>query len=147
MSAVSLLPVVVRGLAAGWLCLIGCACSGTGDSSTAVRMSVPQRQPVMLDFKVTPNPPRSGANEVEVLVRNADGTAVTDASVAATFYMPAMPSMNMPEMRDVFELAHAQAGTYIGKGSLEMAGTWEVTVTVSKGGETVAKGRSTVIAK
>jgi nitrogen fixation protein FixH len=121
------------------------ACSG--QSSNALLMSTPSDQVISLEFKVDPNPPRSGDNQVEVQVRNADGSAVTDASVSATFYMPAMPSMNMPEMRDVFTLSHTRGGHYAGKGSLEMAGTWDVTVKVSRGGETVAKGRSTVIAK
>ena len=114
---------------------------------SSVAMNTPQDQTIRLEFNVTPNPPRSGDNEVAVRVRNADGSAVTDASVSAVFYMPAMPSMNMPEMRDVFTLSHQQDGTYAGKGSLEMAGTWDVTVSVSRGGETVAKGKSTVIAK
>jgi len=137
----------LRMSAAVWLCVLACACSDSAPTGSGVRMSAAQDQSITIDFKVNPDPPRSGDNTVNVVVRNADGTAVTDAAVTATFYMPAMPSMNMPEMRDVFQLSHTQEGTYSGRGNLEMAGTWDVTVNVSRSGEPLAKGRSTVIAK
>ena len=127
------------------LCLFLCACSR--DAGPVMRMSTPADQSVTIDFNTNPNPLRSGVNEVAVEVRNADGTAVTGAAVSATFYMAAMPSMSMPEMRNIFTLKPTKAGTYVGQGSLEMGGTWEVTVNVSRDGVVVAKGRSTVIAK
>ena len=127
------------------LCFVLGACSGGGDPGT--RMATPAEQAVTIDFKTDPNPPRSGANEVQVEVHNADGTAVTDATISAVFYMPAMPSMSMPEMRDIFTLEHTEAGTYVGRGNLQMAGTWDVTVSVNRDGAIVAKGRHTVIAK
>lgn len=145
MSSAVTSSLMSRHPAAPVLCLLLCACSG--DAGPGMRMSTSADQSITIDFKTSPNPPRSGANEVAVEVRNADGTAVTGADVSATFYMGAMPSMSMPEMRNIFTLKPAKAGTYVGQGSLEMGGTWEVTVNVSRDGVVVAKGRSTVIAK
>ena len=98
-------------------------------------------------FKVNPDPPRSGDNEVEVILQSADGAPITDATVSTMFYMPAMPSMNMPEMSNGFTMSHVEGGLYKGKGSLEMAGTWDVTVRVSRDGKQLGIGRRTVIAK
>jgi hypothetical protein len=54
-----------------------------------------------------------------------DGKPVTDAAVAVTFRMPAMPSMNMPEMHSTTPLAHEGEGRYTGTGQLEMTGDVE----------------------
>jgi len=91
--------------------------------------------------------PTKGDNEVEAVVRQADGKPVTDVTVAATFGMPAMPSMNMPEMHSTASLTHQGEGRYTGTGELMMAGTWNVTVTVSRDGRQVGSSRFTLLAK
>lgn len=98
-------------------------------------------------LKIDPSPPRVGDNEVEVVLSDADGTPIRDATVAITFYMPAMPSMSMPEMRSSAVLTGAEAGQYRGKGKLVMAGTWNVTIDVSRGGEKLATRKMSIIAK
>jgi hypothetical protein len=98
-------------------------------------------------FSTIPDPPRSGENRVQVAVRDAAGVPVTDADVTAVFYMPAMPSMNMPEMRSSFPLSADGKGGYSGSGDLVMAGTWTATVNVSRAGQTLATWHRTVIAK
>jgi hypothetical protein len=72
---------------------------------------------------------------------------VTDATVNVTCYMPAMPSMGMPEMRDVFPLAHQGDGLYTGTAMLSMEGTWLLTVTVARGEETLGSRQLTLIAE
>ena len=59
---------------------------------------------------------------------------VTDADVSVTFFMAAMPSMNMPAMRNGASLQHVGGGVYRGTGQWLMAGRWDVTVTVTRGG-------------
>ena len=76
-----------------------------------------------------------------------DGKPVTDATVAATFRMPAMPSMNMPEMHSTASLEHQGGGRYVGTGALVMNGTWNVTVTVSRGDAELGSSRFTLLAK
>jgi nitrogen fixation protein FixH len=100
-----------------------------------------------IEFRTEPDPPRSGDNAIEVMVRQADGSPLTDAMVTVVFSMPAMPSMNMPAMRSDATLTHAEDGRYRGTGQLEMSGTWNVNVTVSRGGDELARKNLSIIAK
>lgn len=104
-------------------------------------------QAVTIEFRSTPDPPRSGDNTLEVTVKQPDGSAVTDATVTAVFSMPAMPSMNMPAMRSDATLAHEAGGRYRGSARLLMAGTWNVTVAVSRGSEELGSRRFSLVAK
>src|SRR5687768_11757699 len=72
-------------------------------------------------------------NTVEVTVTEG-GAPVTDANVTVEFVMPAMPSMNMAEMRNSFPLAHAGDGRYRGTGSVSMSGGWDATVVATRNG-------------
>ena len=92
------------------------------------------------------SPPAKGDNKVEAVVTQ-DGEPVADATVAATFRMPAMPSMNMPEMHTTTTLEHQDGGRYVGNGQLSMTGTWNVTVTVSRGGTELGSSRFTLQAE
>lgn len=117
----------------------------TTKASTAAGAS--SSQAINIEFTSDPNPLKSGANTVEVIVTKADGTPVDDATVAATFYMAAMPSMNMPEMRSVFPLKSEGKGHYRGAGNLMMGGSWDVTVNVTRGSKKLATKKLTVMAK
>lgn len=121
----------------------------TGNPTTpaSAPAAVPDSGTVRIDYRAEPDPPRKGKNDVQVTVLQPDGTRVTDADVTVTYYMPAMPSMSMPEMRDAFPLARQNEGTYAGEVQLSMGGTWQVTVNVTKGGESVAMKRFTIIAR
>jgi len=126
------------------------ACADGADAPVANESSAAGSQishAINIEFKSEPSPPRSGENMVEVIVTNSDGSPLSDAIVAATFYMPAMPSMNMPEMRSVVALKSEGGGRYRGNGRLVMSGTWEVTVSVTRGAERLASKKLTVIAK
>jgi Cu(I)/Ag(I) efflux system membrane protein CusA/SilA len=103
-------------------------------------------QGVSVQFASEPNPPVSGNNQVEVIVLE-NGKPVTDAAVEAVFSMPAMPSMNMPAMRSAAPLTHAGEGRYRGTGELSMAGTWNVTVTASRGGQEIGRTNLSIVAK
>jgi hypothetical protein len=61
--------------------------------------------------------------------------------------MPAMPSMNMPAMRSAVPLTHNAEGRYRGTGQLAMAGTWNVTVTASRGGQEIGRTNLSIVAK
>jgi Cu(I)/Ag(I) efflux system membrane fusion protein/cobalt-zinc-cadmium efflux system membrane fusion protein len=105
--------------------------------------------PPQLDiaFRSRPDPPRTGSNTFEVTVRERDGQPVTDAEVAVVFYMPPMPAMNMPAMRSEARLAHAGGGAYRGTGEIQMAGRWEVSVVVSRGGRRIGTRQLTIVAR
>jgi len=102
---------------------------------------------VSIAFVSEPDPPKAGDNAIEVRVTNADGSPVTDASVSAVFSMPAMPSMNMPAMRSASALEHQGDGVYRGTGQLSMGGTWNVSVTASRGSEEIGSRRLSIVAK
>lgn len=104
-------------------------------------------QRVTVEFRSEPDPPQTGDNTYHVVVRQPDGTPVTDATVTAVFSMPAMPSMNMPAMRSDASLTHAGNGTYRGTGQLSMSGTWNVEVSVARGTEPIDTARFSIVAK
>jgi hypothetical protein len=52
----------------------------------------------------------------------------------------------MAAMRDVATLADKGSGTYEGPLQLQTAGAWQVTVTVQRGGQTIATKQLTVSA-
>lgn len=105
------------------------------------------RDRLSIDFRSEPNPPTSGENEFEAIVGNPDGTPVTDAEVRVVFFMAAMPSMNMPAMRNEAVLTHAGSGVYRGAGQVMMAGRWDVTVNVLRDGRRLGSRQLSVVAR
>jgi len=102
-----------------------------------------------VDITLTSQPaqPIVGDNTFEASVRDADGKPITDAEVAAVFYMAAIPAMKLPEMKNTVTLEHQQEGRYVGTGHVRMAGQWDVTVIVKRGGKEVASKKFPVSAR
>ncbi len=103
-------------------------------------------QGLTVRFDTDPNPPHSGENEFVTTVLE-NGAAVRNATVTVKFYMPAMPSMNMPEMHTDVWPSLQPDGTFRGTVNLAMSGTWNVTVMVSRNGQEQSAAEYTVIAK
>jgi Cu(I)/Ag(I) efflux system membrane fusion protein len=101
---------------------------------------------VDIAFRSQPDPPRSGDNVLEVTVRDAAGQPVADGEVTVTFFMAAMPSMNMPAMKNDAKLPHVGGGVYRGTGQIMMDGRWDVTVTVTRGGQRIGSRTLMVMA-
>ncbi len=100
-----------------------------------------------ISFRAQPDPPRTGENTFEVTVRDPSGQPIPDADVSVTFFMPAMPTMNMPAMRNQTKLPPAGGGVYRGSGEVMMAGRWDVTVDVTRGGQRLGSRQFAVVAK
>jgi hypothetical protein len=116
------------------------ACSGAPDDTT---------QPIDIALRYQPDPPTMGDNTFDVEVKRGI-TPVTDATVSLELYMAAMPDMKMPEMRTNVQLSqveHDGGGRYRGKGNIAMAGTWDATVKVMRGGQEVGSRKFSVTAK
>ncbi|HEX6209160.1 MAG TPA: FixH family protein, partial [Methylomirabilota bacterium] len=94
-----------------------------------------------------PDPPRAGRTELEVTVTDADGAPVTDAAVTVAFFMPAMPSMNMPAMKSEAALAGAGGGVYRGAIDVLMNGRWDVAITVTRGDQRLGSRQLTLLAR
>jgi Cu(I)/Ag(I) efflux system membrane fusion protein len=80
-----------------------------------------------------------GAAPAEFYVQlvDATGKAITDAQVKVTLVMPAMPSMNMPEMRATADLSW-NGKEYGGTINVPTAGSWTTTIEVTRGGQLLA---------
>lgn len=100
-----------------------------------------------ITFRTVPDPPKSGDNQLEATVKDANGKPIDDADVTVQFFMPAMPTMNMPAMRSEAKLAPAGGGVYRGSGQVMMAGKWDATVTVTRGGRRLGTTQLPVVAR
>ncbi len=116
-----------------------------GVSATAGRPST-QAAGFRLDFKTDPSPPARGQNLLTVNLADAAGKPVAGAQVSVTFYMAAMPAMQMAAMKAQARLTDQGGGRYAGSVELQSGGTWEVNVAAIKNGQTLAARRFDVSA-
>jgi len=92
-----------------------------------------------LRVSTAPEPARLGDNTLRIAVKDAQGQAVTDATVALEY------TMDMPGMRiEKVPAAHSGGGVYEAKVRFTMAGPWGVTVSVQRPGQTAVRERFTV---
>jgi len=83
-----------------------------------------------------------------VSLADASGKPVRDAQVTVTLIMPAMPAMNMPEMKSAFSLPWVEARQmYVGKGQPGMEGTWNVLVEARRNSSVIASFHTHLSAK
>ena len=111
--------------------------------------SVPPAEAAQFDivFRAQPDPPTTGENVFEVTVKDRSGQPVSDADVSVQLFMPAMPTMNMPAMRNEAQLSHAGGGVYRGPGQVLMGGTWEATVTLKRAGQEIGRRKFPIVAR
>jgi membrane fusion protein, copper/silver efflux system len=84
----------------------------------------------------------------QAMLTDANGKPISDAQVTVTLVMPAMPAMNMPEMKNSFPLTWAAGRQmYVGKGNVPMAGSWSALVEARKSGAVIASARTRLSAK
>jgi RND family efflux transporter MFP subunit len=98
-------------------------------------------------FRTVPDPPRVGDNQLEATIRDSGARPIDDAEVTVQFFMPAMPTMNMPAMRSEAKLSPVGGGVYRGTGQVMMAGGWDATIVVTRGGQRLGAKRVPVVAK
>jgi Cu(I)/Ag(I) efflux system membrane fusion protein/cobalt-zinc-cadmium efflux system membrane fusion protein len=108
-----------------------------GAGSNAAAANAPAAQ-VNIDFTTDPNPPQKGANTFRVHLSGPGNAPLTGADVTATLYMAAMPAMGMAALNTSVRLTDKGNGVYEGGGSLGSGGTWQVTISVQKNGQTIA---------
>ena len=106
--------------------------------SAAAGQPQTQGPTVSLDFKSDPSPPSRGKNKLTVMLKDGTGKPIAGAQVSVTFYMAAMPGMGMAAMRTQSNLTDQGGGNYAGNIDLQSGGTWQVTISASKGGQTIA---------
>ena len=123
--------------------------AATQQAATSSTNKGAEASAVKIDLHADPNPLKAGEdNQFHVTLTGADGKPITDARVTVTLIMPAMPSMNMPEMKSSVELAwKAGSQMYVGKGQAPMAGRWTVLVEARKNSNVIASMRTHLSAK
>lgn len=104
----------------------------------AAAMNGPATAQANVELTTDPSPPHKGSNTVRVRLTSQDGKAITGAQVTVTFFMAAMPEMGMSAMKTTINAMDKGGGMYEGKGDLGSGGTWQVTVTATLNGQTVA---------
>jgi len=133
--------------AVGGVLAVGC---GGGEPAPAPQASAPSSQTPASNVDITlttlPAPPKMGENTFEAMVMMG-GQPVTDADVTVELFMAAMPSMNMAEMRNSVALKHEGGGRYRGMGNVMMAGSWDATVSVKRGGQDMGAAKVAIVAK
>ena len=100
-----------------------------------------------VELTTDPSPAQKGSNTIRVKLTDATGKPISGAQVTVTFFMAAMPSMNMPGMRNVIKDTDKGDGIYEGKGDLGSGGMWQVTVMAQQNGRTIAARRLTLKAE
>jgi Cu(I)/Ag(I) efflux system membrane fusion protein len=112
---------------------------------TTMRSSTARAQAsAKVTLTTDPSPAQKGKNTVRVKLTDAEDKPVSGAEVTVTFFMAAMPSMNMPEMKTVIKGEGKGAGMYEGEGELGSGGMWQVTVTAKQKGKTIVAKKLTV---
>ena len=116
------------------------ASNAEGKSSAASAPGKDSGSNAQIEFHADADPLKAGEdNPFHVNLTDASGKPITDARVTVSLIMPAMPSMNMPEMKNSFELKWLAARQiYVGKGQPPMAGNWTVLVEATKNGNVIA---------
>jgi RND family efflux transporter MFP subunit len=100
-----------------------------------------------ITFRMEPDPPFGAKeNTIHVMLADPAGKPVSDAQVRLTFVMPAMPAMNMAEVRNGAELKWT-GKDYAGPIQIMMAGGWNVSIEARRGGELVATSQTHVNAR
>jgi len=108
-----------------------------------------QTNEAKLEFQADDNPMKAGQDSsFHAILTGANQKPIPDAQVTITFIMPAMPAMNMPEMRNSFALGWMPAQQmYMGKGQAPMAGAWTVIVEARRNGAVIASVHTHLRAK
>ena len=86
-----------------------------------------------VEIKMDKDTPVVGSNNVEIVIKDKAGKAVTDAKVVVTASMPSMPGM--PAMENKAD-AKLEGGKYKAKIDLSMGGSWNMSVRITQGGKT-----------
>ncbi len=92
-----------------------------------------------------PKKAKTGENEFTVSIKQPSGAPVESAEVEITLFMPQMG--NMPPMTSKGMLLDQGNGIYKGTVDIQMAWTWETTITVKKEGRVLGSTKTTVTAR
>jgi multidrug efflux pump subunit AcrA (membrane-fusion protein) len=108
---------------------------GVSAAASQPEVSVPR---ATIEMTSDPNPPARGKNRLRLTLKDSTGKPLAGAQVSVTFYMAAMPSMGMAALRAQAAAADQGNGVYVTELELQSGGTWQVSITATKDGQTLA---------
>jgi hypothetical protein len=88
-----------------------------------------------VQIKIDKNPPVTGINKMTVAIKDVKGIAVTDATVAIDYGMPAMPGMGAMNYKTD---ATVKGNSYLATINFSMSGPWFINIKITRGGKTQA---------
>ena len=98
----------------------------------------PAAKTAKLTYRTDPDPLKGAAPaKFSAQLVDATGKPITDAQVKVALVMPAMPSMNMPEMRATADLSWS-GKEYSGTINVPTAGSWSTTIEATHNGQVLA---------
>src|SRR5437667_5653497 len=106
-----------------------------GSPSEAPKGTGTGAKPAILVEVLDPKTAKTGVNAIRLLVKDASGKPITGAQVDVGLFMPQMGAM--APMSSKGTLAEVGDGVYAGQIEVQMAWTWQTTVTVRKNGNVV----------
>ena len=106
---------------------------GTPDRTLSIRL----KQPIVVT---------TGDNTFEVVIEGSDGKAINDVEVSVSFVMAAWPIRRIPETRRDLTLRPAGDGRYSATWNVSLAGPWQTTVTVKRGGTRIGRKSFVLVA-
>ena len=92
-----------------------------------------------------PKTAKTGMNGIRLLVKDAAGKPITGAQVEVGLFMPQMGAM--PPMSSKGALTEVGNGVYGGQIEVQMAWTWQTTVTVRKNGSVVGVAQTSITSR
>jgi hypothetical protein len=92
-----------------------------------------------------PKTAKTGTNSIRLLVKDASGNPITGAQVDVGLFMPQMGAM--APMSSKGTLTEVGNGVYAGQIEIQMAWTWQTTVTVRKSGNVVGVAETSVTSR
>jgi multidrug efflux pump subunit AcrA (membrane-fusion protein) len=109
-----------------------------GVGANAAGQAVEAIPQASIEFTNDPNPLVRGHNKMIVTIHDSKGAPISGGLVTVSFYMAPMPAMGMAAMRAQGTAVDQGKGTYLANIDLPSGGTWSLTITASKDGNTIA---------
>jgi hypothetical protein len=126
---------------------LAAALANYDDLPSTSSMSIEDPVGVAVTVRTSPDPPRTGDNQIEVRVVDAERRPVADAEVQVLLSMPPMPAMDTPAMRSKVHLNPSEAGVYRGSSTISMTGRWDVSVNVLLRGRPIATSHTMLLVR
>lgn len=106
--------------------------------------SAPSAQSISVEI-LEPKTAKTGTNSIRLRVKDASGKPITGAQVEVGLFMPQMGAM--APMSSKGTLAEVGEGVYAGQIEVQMAWTWQTTVTVRKNGNVVGVAETSITSR